>query len=74
MAKRPTKRGSRNASVPIAVPRGETESLRIREISNGFLITREGTKRGKYFSHEEYSPTKPVITAGAAPKTAKGRT
>lgn len=67
MAKRPTKR---NASRPVSVsaPHGESETLRIRQISNGYLICRSGTKRGKYFDHEEFSPSKPVITASAPAK------
>lgn len=71
-AKRPKRRlGGTPVAVP--VPHGSTESLRIRQISNGFLITREGQKRGKWFSTEEYSPTKPVITAAAAPKAPRAQ-
>ncbi len=55
---------------PIAVPSGDTESVRIRAISNGYLISREGTKRGKYFTHEEFSPTKPQISAAPVEKKA----
>ena len=50
-------------------PRGESESVRIRQIANGYLITRSGTKRGKYFEREEYAPSKPVITAAVPAKS-----
>ena len=55
----------------VAVPGGMSESIRIRPISNGFLITRSGTKAGRYTETEEFSPTKPVITAEPAPKRGK---
>jgi hypothetical protein len=55
-------------SVNIAPPVGDNESVRIRQISNGYVISRDGSKRGKYFQHEEFSPTKPVISAAAVEK------
>jgi hypothetical protein len=69
MAKRPASRNRAGAGRAIAVPtKGESESIRIRPISNGFIISRSGVKRNKYFEHEEFSPTKPVITATAPAK------
>jgi hypothetical protein len=50
----------------------DRESLRIRSISNGYIIAREGVKKGKYFSAEEYSPEKPVLTASIE-KPIKGK-
>ena len=44
--------------------------MRIRKISNGYLIARESYSRGKFTTHEEYSATKPVISAG---EPAKGK-
>lgn len=72
MAKKPAKRksSSRSGDVPIAVPSVDNETLRIRKIDNGYLLCRDGTKKGKYFSHEEFSPTKPVITA-STPKVGR---
>jgi len=66
MASKPKrKRRSTGAgTVAIAAPRGDHESIRMREIKNGWIITREGARRGKYFSEDEFSATKPVITAG----------
>lgn len=60
-----------SGALQVAAPREDSESVRIRKISNGYLICREGSRRGKYFTHEEFSPAKPVITAGAASKSAK---
>lgn len=60
MAKRARSRGR---SIAVPAPAQESESVRIRKISNGYLISRSGTRRGKYFEHEEYSPGKPVVTA-----------
>ncbi|ACI52214.1 hypothetical protein Gdia_2469 [Gluconacetobacter diazotrophicus PA1 5] len=51
-----------------SAPSSDSESVRIRKISNGYLIARSGTKRGQYFEHEEFSPTKPTITATAPAK------
>ena len=56
----------------ISAPSTDSESVRIRKITNGYIVAREGTKRGKYFSHEEYSAEKPMIST-AAPKPAKGK-
>lgn len=67
MSKRPAKRKS-TRSIEVAAPRGDSETLRIRQISNGYLIIRDGSKRGKYFNHEEFSPTRPVITASTPVK------
>ena len=54
----------------VAAPSAESESVRIRKISNGYLIARESYSRGKFTTHEEYSATKPVISAG---EPAKGK-
>lgn len=59
-----------SGALHVAAPREDSESVRIRKISNGYLICRDGVKRGKYFSHEEFSAARPVITAGVAPKPA----
>jgi hypothetical protein len=67
MAAKPKSAGR---SVSIAPPVGDNESVRIRQISNGYLISREGSKRGKYYQHEEYSPSKPQISAAPVEKKA----
>lgn len=59
-------------AVSVSAPSSDNESVRIRKISNGYLIARSGTKRGQYFEHEEFSPTKPVISA-TAPEKARPR-
>lgn len=53
--------GGRNMAVP--APSDERESISVRKIANGYLIERSGVKRGKYCSHTEYSPGRPVIAA-----------
>lgn len=65
------KRRTRGLGAIAAVPSSpsDSESVRIRPIANGYIIAREGVRRGKYFTHEEFSPTKPVITAGAPAKS-----
>lgn len=70
MAKRKSRRRSNEIAVP--TPHSQSESVSIREISNGYIIARSGVKRGKYFEHQEYSAGRPVIHA-AAPATPKGR-
>ena len=40
-------------------------SINVRKIANGYLIEKSGTRRGKYFSHTEYSPGRPVISASS---------
>ena len=63
MAKRKSRRRSNEIAVP--APNSQNESLSVRQISNGFIIERSGVKRGKYFSHQEYSAGRPVISAAA---------
>ena len=69
--KRRKKRASGNIAVP--APPTESESVRISKISNGYLIEKSGMKRGKYFTHQEYSPGRPVISANVPvePKTSR---
>jgi hypothetical protein len=70
MAKRSKSRsGSRAIAVP--APPNEQESVSIRKIANGYLISKSGTRRGKYFTHEEYSAGRPVVTAAAPKPVAK---
>lgn len=64
------KRG-RPVSGNIAVPSSDSESLRIRPISNGFIVARSGSRGGKYFDTEEYCAEKPDITVGASPAASK---
>lgn len=73
MAKR--RKRSRSGSIAVPAPPTESESVRISKISNGYLIEKSGVKRGKYFSHQEYSAGRPVISASAptAPKTPRPR-
>ena len=51
-----------------AAPSSDSESVRIRKIANGWIVSREGMKRGKYVQHEEYSAEKPQITTAKAGK------
>ncbi len=52
----------------IAAPSGDM-SVSIRKISNGFIIRRSGSRRGKYIEHEEFSATDPL--KGKAPAKEK---
>lgn len=72
-AKTKSRRARHNEGIAVPAPHGQSESVSIREISNGYIIARSGVKRGKYFEHQEYSAGRPVIHA-AAPAAAKGRT
>ena len=63
MAKRKSRRRSNEIAVP--TPHSQSESVSIREIINGYIIERSGVRRGKYFSHQEYSAGRPVISASA---------
>lgn len=58
-------------SMSIAVPTSDSESLRIRPISNGFIVSRSGSRGGKYFDTEEYCAEKPDITVGGKPAASK---
>jgi len=79
MAKKPSparkagKSKARNSSPGlVTVPSSDNESLSIRSIKNGFLISRSGSRKGKYFSEDEYSPGKPVVTASVAKEAKPG--
>lgn len=50
----------------VPAPTDERESISVRKIKNGYLIEKSGVVRGKYFSHTEYSPGRPVIAAAKA--------
>jgi len=71
MAKKRRSRASGAIAVP--APPTESESVRITKISNGYLIEKSGTKNGKYFSHQEYSPGRPVIAASIPKKVTAAR-
>ena len=55
------KRTSRLHAIPM--PTDERESMSVTRIKNGWLIAREGTRKGKYFSEREFSAEKPVLQA-----------
>lgn len=59
------KQSSRSNQIAVAAPHGQSESVSIREISNGYIIERSEVKRGRYVSHQEYSAGRPVIMAAA---------
>lgn len=50
----------------IPMPVDELESMSVTRIKNGWLITRDGTRKGKYFSEREFSAEKPVLQAAPA--------
>ena len=55
------------ADIGIAIP-ADRKNFSYRKIDNGYLITISGTKSGKYFSKEFYSPKQPVINLGTGKK------
>lgn len=70
MAKR-TKHRSTGSAIAVQAPHGQSESVSIRQIKNGYIIERSGVKRGKYHSEQEYSPGRPVVVSAAPPPPAK---
>jgi hypothetical protein len=70
MAKRPAKRSRSAGAVEVAMPSrpADSESIRIRAITNGWIINRSGTKRGKWFDDEEFTSVKPVLQAAPEKK------
>jgi hypothetical protein len=65
------RRSTGNAVSLVPTPHGANESVRIRQIKNGWIITRESSKRGRYVSVDEFSPTRPSVVA--APAASKGQ-
>jgi hypothetical protein len=65
------KRRRKSNSIAVPAPPTESESIRVTKITNGYLISKSGTKRGKYFEHTEYSAGRPVIAAAGVPTKAK---
>ena len=39
----------------------DRENVRIRKINNGFIVSRDGVKGGKFFETEHFTPTAPKI-------------
>jgi hypothetical protein len=68
-AKKATTRRRSTGANPIGVemPR-DSESLRIRQIKNGWLINRSGSRKGKWFDEDEFTAQKPVLKAEPAKK------
>lgn len=65
------KKTRHSRSVPVAIaPTDERETVSISKIKNGYLIEKSGSKRGKWYSHREYSATKPVVAATVAKEPA----
>ncbi len=73
-AGKPKRRRSTGDAVSLVpTPHGANESVRIRQIKNGWIITRESSKRGRYISVDEFSPTKPSVVAAPAPMKGEKR-
>jgi hypothetical protein len=47
----------------VTMPSSDTESLRIRKIKNGWIISRSGTNAGKYFDEDEFTAKRPKLSA-----------
>lgn len=62
MAKRKTRRGG-SGQIAVPSPTNQQESVSIRKIKNGYLISRSGSRRGKYFTEDEFSPGRPAVMA-----------
>lgn len=65
MAKRTRRRST--SQISVSAPASQSESVSIRQISNGYIIERSGVKRGKYVTHQEFSAGRPVISAATPP-------
>ncbi len=53
----------------VPMPESDRESIRIRKIDNGFIVSRDGMdKKGNWKQSETFSPTKPVVQIATEPK------
>jgi len=50
------------------MPVEDRESVSVRRIKNGWLISRSGTRRGDYYSEDEFSSAKPQLLASPVKK------
>jgi len=58
----------------IPMPSTQNESIRIRKIDNGYIVSRDGMdKKGNYRQSEVFSPTKPDVIIGTEAKPARMR-
>jgi hypothetical protein len=59
----------------LAAPTEERETVTMRKISNGFLVTHSSTRNGKYTETERFEAKRPVLApSGKAPRGAgRGR-
>jgi hypothetical protein len=56
-----------SAVAGIAMPE-DRQSISCRKISNGYIVSENGVKSGKYYDKEYYSPKKPnfnIVKTGA---------
>jgi hypothetical protein len=58
------------ASFTIRPPK-DHESMSVRKIDNGYVVSHDGYKGGKRFEREYYSPKAPSL-AGRTPRKPKG--
>ena len=71
MAKKPARKRAPPSSIGLAdavAPPKDRETVRIRRIDNGYITSREGVKKGRYFETEKFSPTDPLKPARAETK------
>ena len=66
MAKKRRKH-SNDIAVPAPAGGKSSESISVRAIKNGYLISKSGVRRGKYYEETEYSAGRPVIAATGVP-------
>ena len=53
----------------IPMPSTQSETVHIRKIDNGYIVSRDGMdKKGNYKQSEVFSPTKPDVIIGTEPK------
>lgn len=69
------KRRTRSNDIAVPAPAGgkSSESISVRAIKNGYLISKSGVKRGKYFEETEYSAGRPVIAATGVPSKGQAK-
>ena len=62
--KRPTKakpKGTGTIRSAVGPSMGESRTVRIRKIENGYLVSTEEYRRGKYTSKDVYTPDAPKL-------------
>lgn len=63
-----TKKLNASLTADLAPVRSDRRDVSIRKINNGYVLTESGTRAGKYFQRETYTPKQPKIVVGGITK------